>query len=325
MPIKVLVTSTSFGKVVREPVELLNNEGYEIIWNKLGRPLKEKEVIEKIKGVDGYIAGLDEITAKAIEAADKLRVISRYGAGVDNIDIEAATKRKIVVTNTPGANTEAVADLTFGLILAVARNIPQADRSTKRGEWRKFFGRAVNNKTLGIVGMGRIGKAVTRRAKGFGMRIVYWDCRREINIEKEMQAEYVELKTLLKKSDFVSLHLTLTKETRGLIGKEELKLMKPTAFLINTARGPIVDEDALYECLKDKVIAGAAVDVYSNQPPKDSPLLSLDNIITTPHMGAYTYESIMNMGMMSVRNVINVLNKTRPKYVVNPQVYEKLI
>jgi len=123
----------------------------------------------------------------------------------------------------------------------------------------------------------------------------------------------------------VSLHLTLTKETRGLIGKEELKLMKPTAFLINTARGPIVDEDALYECLKDKVIAGAAVDAYSNQPPKDSPLLSLDNIITTPHMGAYTYESIMNMGMMSVRNVINVLNKTRPKYVVNPQVYEKLI
>jgi len=196
VPIKVLVTSTSFGKVVREPVELLNNEGYEIIWNKLGRPLKEKEVIEKIKGVDGYIAGLDEITAKAIEAADKLRVISRYGAGVDNIDIEAATERKIVVTNTPGANTEAVADLTFGLILAVARNIPQADRSTKRGEWRKFFGRAVNNKTLGIVGMGRIGKAVTRRAKGFGMRIVYWDCRREINIEKEMQAEYVELKTL---------------------------------------------------------------------------------------------------------------------------------
>lgn len=322
MSLKVLVTSTSFGKMVKEPVELLSNQSYEIIWNKLGRPLKEKEVMERVKGIDAYIAGLDEITARVIEAADKLKVISKYGAGVDNIDIEAATKKKIVVTNTPEANTEAVADLTFGLILAVARHIPQADRSTKRGEWRKFFGRGVSGKTLGIVGMGRIGKAVTRRARGFRMKVIYWDCRREINIEKEVQAEYVDLKTLLRKSDFVSLHLTLTKETRGLIGKEELKLMKSTTFLINTARGPIVNENALYECLRDKVIAGAAVDVYSNQPPRNSPLLSLDNIITTPHMGAYTYESIMNMGITSVRNVVDVLNKRRPKYVVNPEVYE---
>lgn len=322
MAIKVLITSTSFGKVVKEPVELLNKKGYQITWNELGRPLKEDEVRERVKGIDAYIAGLDEITAKVIEAVDKLKVISRYGAGVDNIDIEAATKKKIVVTNTPDANTEAVADLTFGLILAVTRHIPQADRSTKRGEWRKFFGRGVSGKTLGIMGMGRIGKAVTRRSKGFRMKVIYWDCRRETNIEKEAQAEYVDPKTLLQKSDFVSLHLTLTKETRGLIGKAELKLMKSTAFLINTARGPIVDEDALYECLRDKVIAGAAVDVYSNQPPKDSSLLSLDNIITTPHMGAYTYESIMNMGMMSVKNVIDVLNKRRPEYIVNPEVYE---
>ncbi|NQS88935.1 phosphoglycerate dehydrogenase [Patescibacteria group bacterium] len=323
MSVKVLVTSTSFGKVVKEPVEILNSQGYEIIWNELGRPLKEKEVMERVKEIDAYIAGLDDITTRAIEAANKLKIISKYGAGVDNIDVETATKKKIVVTNTPGANTEAVADLTFGLILAIARCIPQADRSAKQGEWRKFFGRAVNGKTLGIMGMGRIGKAVTRRAKGFGMKIIYWDCLREINIEKEAQAEYVNFKTLLQKSDFVSLHLPLTKETRGLIGKEELKLMQPTAFLINTSRGPIVDEDALYECLRDKVIAGAAVDVYSNQPPRDSSLLSLNNIITTPHMGAYTYESIMNMGMISVRNVIDVLNKRRPKYVVNPEVYER--
>ncbi len=322
MSVKVLVTSTSFGKVVKEPVEILNSQGYEIIWNKLGRPLKEKEVMERVKEIDAYIAGLDDITAKAIEAADKLKVISKYGAGVDNIDIEVATKKKIVVTNTPGVNTEAVADLTSGLILAVARKIPQADASTKKGEWKKFFGTAVYGKTLGIVGMGRIGKAVTRRAKGFGMKIIYWDCRREINIEKEAQVEYVNFKTLLQKSDFVSLHLPLTKETRGLIGKEELKLMKPTAFLINTARGPIVNENALCECLRSKVIAGAAVDTYSNQPPKDSPLLSLNNIVTTPHMGSYTYESIMNMGMTSVKNVIDVLNKRRPEYVVNPEVYE---
>ena len=176
MSIKVLITSTSFGKMVKEPVELLNNQSYEIIWNKLGRPLKEKEVMERVKGIDAYIAGLDDITARAIEAADKLKVISKYGAGVDNIDIKAATKKKIVVTNTPDANTEAVADLTFGLILAVARHIPQADKSTKRGEWRKFFGRGVSGKTLGIVGMGRIGKAVTRRARGFTMKVIYRDC-----------------------------------------------------------------------------------------------------------------------------------------------------
>jgi len=230
MSIKVLVTSTSFGKMVKEPVELLNNQSYEIIWNKLGRPLKEKEVMERVKGIDAYIAGLDDITARAIEAADKLKVISKYGAGVDNIDIKAATKKKIVVTNTPEANTEAVADLTFGMILAIARYIPQADRSTKQGEWRKFFGRRVSGKTLGIMGMGRIGKAVTRRAKGFRMKVIYWDCRREINIEKEAQAEYVDLKTLLQKSDFVSLHLTLTNETAGLIGKEELKLIDLQLF-----------------------------------------------------------------------------------------------
>jgi len=323
MSVKVLVTSTSFGKVVKEPVELLNNQGYEIIWNKLGRPLKEKEVMERVKGVDAYIAGLDDITARAIEVADKLKVISKYGAGVDNIDIEMATRKKIVVTNTPGAGTEAVADLAFGLILAVARHIPQADKSTKQGKWRKFFGRAVNGKTLGIVGMGRIGKAVTRRARGFGMKVIYWDCRREVDVEREAEAEYVDLKVLLQRSDFVSLHLALTSETKNIIGEDEIKLMKPTAFLINTARGPIVDEDALYECLRDKIIAGAAVDAYSNQPPKDSPLLSLDNIIiTTPHMGAYTYESIMNMGITSVKNVIDVLNKRRPKYVVNPDVYK---
>jgi len=322
MSVKVLVTSTSFGKVIKEPVELLNNQGYEIIWNRLGRPLKEKEVMERVKGVDAYIAGLDEITARAIEAADKLKVISKYGAGVDNIDIEVATRKKIVVTNTPGTNTGAVADLTFGLILAIARKIPQANGSTKKREWKKFFGSAVYGKTLGIVGMGEIGKAVAKRAKGFNMRIIYWSRRRKLDIEEKTGAKYTDLKSLLQEADFVSLHLALTSDTKNIIGKDEVRLMKPTAFLINTARGPIVNEDALYECLRDKIIAGAAVDAYSNQPPKDSPLLSLDNIITTPHMGAYTYESIMNMGMTSVKNVIDVLNKRRPEYVVNPKVYE---
>lgn len=322
MSFKVLVTSTSFGKVVKDPVELLDKKGYQIVWNELGRPLKENEVMERIKGVDAYIAGLDEITAKAIEAADKLKVISKYGAGIDNIDVEAATKRKIIVTNTPGTNTEAVADLTFGLMLAVARKIPQADESTKKGEWEKFFGSAVYGKTLGIVGMGDIGRSVARRARGFNMRVIYWSRRRKSDIEEETGANYTDLKSVLKEADFVSLHLALTPETKNIIGEDEIKLMKPTAFLINTARGPLIDEDALYRCLKEQVIAGAAVDSYVTEPPKGSPLLSLTNIITTPHMGGYTYEALRNMGMTSVENIIDVLEGRKPKFVVNPQVYQ---
>lgn len=322
MPVKVLVTPTSFGKVVEEPVELLERKGYQIVWNDLGRPLREREIIVRIRGVEAYIAGLDKITTRVIEGTDRLKVISRYGAGVDSIDIEAATRKGIVVTNTPGTNTDAVADLTFALILAVARFIPQADKSTKKGEWKKFFGMAVNGKTLGIVGMGRIGKAVSRRVKGFNMRVIYYDCQGKFETEKELGVEYIDLKSLLKKADFVSLHLPLTEETKYLIGENEIKLMKPTAFLINTARGPIVDENALYRCLKNKVIAGAAVDSYCKEPPQNSPLLSLDNIIATPHMGSYTYESLRNMGMMSVRNIIDVLNGNRPKYVVNLEVYK---
>ncbi|MQY58552.1 MAG: hydroxyacid dehydrogenase [Clostridia bacterium] len=322
MAIKVLVTSTSFGKVVKEPVELLKKKGYQITWNELGRPLKEDEVRERIKGVDAYIAGLDEITAKAIKAADKLKVISKYGAGVDNIDIEPATRRKIVVTNTPGTNTEAVADLTFGLMLTIARKIPQADTSTKKGEWKKFFGSAVYGKTLGIVGMGEIGKAVARRAKGFNMRMLYWSRRRKLDIEEETGAKYTDLRFLLQEADFVSLHVALTGETKNIMGENEIKLMKPTAFLINTARGPLINEDALYRCLRDRVIEGAAVDSYSAEPPQESSLFSLDNIITTPHMGAYTYEALGNMGMTSVQNVIDVLEGRRPRYVVNPEVYQ---
>jgi len=322
MGIQVLVTSTSFGKVVKEPVELLNKKGYQIVWNELGRPLKENEVVRKIRGIDAYIAGLDEITAKAIESADKLKVISKYGAGIDNIDVEQATARKIVVTNTPGTNTEAVADLTFGLMLAAARNIPQANASTRKGEWKKFFGRAVNGKTLGIVGMGGIGKAVARRAKGFNMEIIYWSRRRKHDIEEETGATYLDVKYLLPQADFVSLHLALTGETKKTIAEPEIKLMKRTAFLINTARGSLVDEDALYQCLKDEVIAGAAIDSYTDEPPNESPLLSLDNLITTPHMGGYTYEALTNMGMTSVENVIDVLEERKPRYLVNPEVYD---
>jgi len=162
----------------------------------------------------------------------------------------------------------------------------------------------------------------TRRAKGFNMRIIYWSRRRKLDIEEETGAKYTDFKSVLREVDFVSLHLALTAETKNIMGENEMRLMKPTTFLINTARGPLINEDALYRCLRDRVIAGAAVDSYSDEPPQDSSLLSLDNIITTPHMGAYTYEALRNMGMTSVENIIDALEGRKPRYVVNPEVYQ---
>lgn len=323
MGIKVLITSTSFGKVIKEPVELLKSKGYKLIRNNLGRPLREDELVEKVCDIDAWIAGVDEITAKVICAADKLKVICRYGVGVDNVDLKEATRKGIVVTNTPEANSDAVADFTLGLILAVARWIPQADRSVKEGKWDRFFGRSIFGKTLGIIGMGKIGIRVTERARGFKMRVIYSDPRRSLEAEK-MGARKVDLDELLKEADFISLHTPLTSKTKYLIGEDELSKMKPTSYLINTARGKLIDEVALYRYLKERKIAGAALDVYSQEPPGENPLFSLNNVVTTPHIGGYTYEALYNMGMMVAQSLIDVLEGKRPLYTVNPEVYENI-
>jgi len=321
LDINVLITSTSFGKVVKEPVEILKSKGYRLIWNKSGRPLKEDELVEKVHDVDAWIAGVDEITAKVISAANNLKIICRYGVGVDNVDLREATKRGIIVTNTPDANSDAVADLTIGLILAVARWIPQADKAVKEGKWDRFFGYSVYDKTLGIIGMGKIGIKVMQRAQGFKMKIIYSDPRKNYEAEK-MGARKVDLDELLREADFISIHTPLTSKTKYLIGESELSKMRSTSFLINTARGKLVDEIALYRYLKEKKIAGAAVDVYSKEPPGESPLLSLDNVVTTPHIGGYTYEALYNMGMMVVKSLIDTLEGKKPDYMVNPEAYK---
>lgn len=323
MGVNVLITSTSFGKVIKEPVEILKSKGYKLIWNKSGRPLKEDELIQKVHDIDAWIAGVDEITAKVICAANNLKVICRYGVGIDNVDLKEATKRGIVVTNTPDANSDAVADLAIGLILAVARWIPQADKTVKEGKWERFFGYSVYGKTLGIIGMGKIGIRVMQRAQGFKMKIIYSDLKRNYEAEK-MGAIKVDLDELLREADFVTLHTPLTPGSKYLIGENELSRMRPTSFLINTARGKLIDEVALYRYLKEKKIAGAAVDVYSQEPPCESPLLSLDNVVTTPHIGGYTYEALYNMGMMVVKSLTDVLNGKRASYTVNPEVYKKI-
>jgi D-3-phosphoglycerate dehydrogenase len=313
---RILVTSTSFGKAEPLPLQRLKECGCEIIENPYGRPLKEDELISLLAGVDGVIAGVDQFTEKVIKSSNRLKVISRYGVGTDNVDLEATKRLGIVVTNTPDVNTEAVADLTFGLILAVSRMIPQSHQATREGKWERFIGRGVYGKVLGIVGLGRIGKGVAKRAKGFEMEILAYDVKKDEAFAQSMGVSFVSLDDLLMGADYVTLHCDLNPQTKRLIGRRELELMKKTAFLINTARGGIVEEEALYEAIKLGKIAGAGLDTYVEEPPsKENPLLELDNVVTTPHIGSYTHESVLEMGLSAVENLMRVLkSKTDQPY-----------
>lgn len=304
---KVLITSTSFFKAGPVPLQQLKEFNCEIIENPYGRPLKEDELIPLLVDVDGVIAGLDEFGEKVLKSSKRLKVISRYGVGIDNIDMEAAKRLGIFVINTPDVNTQAVADLTFGLILSVSRKIPQSHQSTRKGRWERFIGREVYGKRLGIIGLGRIGKAVANRAKGFEMEIIAYDVQRDESFAETLEIKFLPLDELLMEADFVTLHCGLNPQTKGLIGPRELGLMKETAYLINTARGELVNERALYEALKEGKIAGAGLDVYEQEPPLESPLLSLENAVTTGHIAAYTDEAIKEMALASVKNLLSAL------------------
>lgn len=309
---RVLITSTSFGKTNPLPFDKLKQYGCEIIENPYKRPLKEKELLSLLENVDGVIAGLDEYTEKVIANTKRLKVISRYGVGLDNVDMDAARANGVIVTTVPGTNAEAVADLTIGLMINIARKISLADRSLKQGKWEKIFGHSVYGKTLGIIGYGRIGKAVRDRATGFQMRVLVHDPVKESEISETKGIEYKEIEDLLKEGDFITLHATLSEESNMMIGYNELSLMKPTAYLINTARGGLIDEKDLCRALEEGLIAGAALDCYLDEPPIENPLLSLQNIITTPHIGSYSYESVLEMGLCSVDNLIKALEGKVP-------------
>lgn len=306
---KILITSTSFNKVDPLPRERLIQYGCEIVDNPFNRPLKENDLIPLLEDVDGVIAGLDEYSRKAISSSKKLKVISRYGVGLDNINLEAARDRGISVVNTPEVNTQAVADLTFGLILAGCRKIPKAHFSTQKGNWGRLIGRGVYKKSIGIIGLGRIGKAVAERAKGFSMEILAHDLKKDEISSKALGIHFLPLDELLAKGDFITLHCDLNPGSKGMIGARELALMKKTAYLINTARGGLIDEKDLFEALRDGKIAGAALDAFQDEPPVGSPLLTLDNILTTPHIGSYTHEALLEMGLIAVDNLIQNLEK----------------
>lgn len=302
-------------------------EKCEVEVNEEDRVLTKREIIEGVRGKDGLLCLLtDRIDAEVMDAgAPTLKVISNYAVGFDNIDVPEATRRGIAVTNTPGVLTETTADLTWALLMAVARRIVEADKFVRKGDWKGwapslFLGRDVYGKTLGIVGLGRIGKAVARRAAGFEMKVLYFDVKRDEKAEKELGVRFVSLEELLRESDFVSIHVPLTKETWHLIGEKELRLMKPTAFLVNVARGPIVDEAALIRALREHWIAGAALDVYEREPYVPPELIQLENTVLLPHLGSASVETRERMAMMAVENLLAVLESRIPPNLVNPEV-----
>lgn len=304
---KVLITSVSFMNAGEQPIQLLKEKGCDLIWNRQGRALRSEELRTLIRDVDGIIAGLDDYSEELLSSAKRLKVISRYGVGLDNVDLEAAKRLGIVVMNTPEVNTDAVADLTFGLLLAVSRKIPQSHQSTKEGRWERLIGRGVYGKGLGIIGLGRIGKAVAKRAKGFEMELIAYDVQRDESFAETLGIKFLPLDELLRLVDFVTLHCDLNVHTKRMIGSRELGLMKKTAYLINTARGELIDEEALYKALKEGKIAGAGLDVYKQEPPLGSPLLSLENTVTTGHIAAYADEAIEEMALASVKNLLSAL------------------
>lgn len=318
----VLVTARAFRDAPGEHWSILEQAGCQVKISPSQGRLEETALAEMIADCDGAIVGTEPITARVIAGAPRLRVLSRFGTGVDSVDLAAATAAGIVVTVTAGANATAVAELVIGFVLALARGIPRYDARTKRGDWRREVGAEIAGKTLGIVGLGRIGKEVAVRARALGMRVTYFDpVRPTPEEEAALGVTFLALADLLRESDFVSLHAPLAQETVRMIGANELALMRPSAYLINTARGELVDEAALSEALRRGDLAGAALDVRTVEPSQPDDLLCLDSVILTPHAGSQTREAILRMSIIAARNVVSVLAGERPEGVVNPDVY----
>lgn len=289
--------------------------------------MDEAALAKRLRHAQGVVCQLtDPVTAAVLSQCPDLRCISQVAVGHDNVDVAAATQRRIVVTNTPGVLTEATADLTWALLLAVARRVPEAERFLRAGSWRRWdvdllCGADVHGRTLGLVGFGRIGQAVARRAKGFSMRVLYAS-RSDApdDVAQELGARRVPLDTLLRESDFVSLHVPLLPETTGLIGVEQLCGMKRTAFLINTSRGPVVDERALAAALEEGLLAGAGLDVFEREPHVPPELLALPNVVLLPHVGSAVTSVRSLMCALAANDCVAVLSGQRPKHPVNPQV-----
>ncbi len=299
----------------------LRDAGFEPVYNPWTGKRTEEEMIHLLRGIDGAIVSTDPFTARVLAAAPQLKAICRTGVGYDTIDVPAATARGILVATTPGVNRHAVADLTLALILCCARRLVENLAEVRRGGWKRHEGVDLAGKTLGIVGLGTIGKEVAQRAEAFGMRLLAFDLVQDVRFADRHAVAYVALEEVLLQSDFVSLHLFLSPASRHLINAERLALMKRTAFLINTARGGLVDTAALCRALTEQRIAGAALDVVEDEPlPADSPLRAFDTVYLCPHVGGSTADARRRSGAMAAENLIRALNGQRPEGIVNPEV-----
>ena len=286
----------------------------------------EAEVVRAVQGADAILARTSVISEAVIRASPKLKIVSRHGVGVDNVDVDACTRHGVMVTITGDANSQAVSEHAFSCFLAVARKVTLANRHVREGEWNRdlFIGIELYGKVLGIIGLGRIGTRLAKQAAGFDMEVLAYDPYLDAGAVQNSNVTLVDLPTLLQRADFISLHLPLTTETRHIIGVAELAAMKPAAILVNTARGGLIDEAALYQALINEVIAGVALDVFEQEPlPEGHPLTKLDNILLSPHVAGQTEESLIRMSVGAAQNILAVFNGQVPPFVVNREVLEK--
>jgi len=311
-----------------EAVQMLSGR-YEVDFYQEDAAIPAAELAVAVREAEGVMVAGAKLPAEVIAQAPRLRAVSNVGVGYDNLDLAALTARRIPATNAAGVVEEATADLAFTLLLAAARRLVEGDRYVHeerwhKWQWRLLWGTNVHGKTLGLYGFGHIGQAMARRARGFNMRVLYSSRRRVPEaVERELGAQQVDPKRLLAESDFLSLHVPLTPETRHLIGPSELAGMKPTSFLINTSRGPVVDEPALADALERRLIAGAALDVYEHEPQIHPVLMGLPNVVLAPHIGSATRETRAAMARFAAQNLLDLLDGQRPRNLLNPEAFDK--
>lgn len=308
----VLISPSSFGDCGPEPVRLLEKAGLEFKFNSFQRKLERDEVVALAKGCQGLIAGVEPLDRPVLESLPDLRCISRCGAGMDNVDLDCARELGIPVFNTPDGPTRAVAELALGLTMALARAIPRRDRAMRAGAWDKSLGTLIEGKTVGVVGLGRIGRAVAALFQAIGCRVVASDIRPDLGWAQTHGVTLLSLGELLARADIVSLHIAAAAGMNPLLGRHELALMKPTSFLVNLSRGEVVDEAALAEALSSGIVAGAALDVFSKEPYR-GPLLKLENVILSPHVGSYAREARLRMEVDAVKNLIAGLGSSKKR------------
>jgi len=306
---KILVSPSSFGQCGLEPIEILTNAGYEVVKNPFGRKLTEVELIEHASDVVGIVAGVEPLNKKVMDNLHNLKCISRVGVGMDSVDIDYAKQKGITVVNTPDGPTRPVAELTIALTMDILRGVSRADANIKNKIWKKEIGNLILGKTVGIFGFGRIGKETAKLFQGLGAGVTAYDLYPDNNYAAENGIKILSKEELFEQSDIVTVHVPGNKDKTPVINKEELALMKRSAYLINIARGGVVDEEDLFNVLKEKKIAGAACDVFSVEP-YDGKLIELDNIILTPHLGSYAQEAKLKMEIEAVNNLINSLKES---------------